>query len=297
MINRKRMIGMMCGTLFLFGCANYKERNPSSDGTWGNSGAPEMPTFVVTKNKYLGNNKFDTEIVLKNADHVASVTLEYGNNSCRLNAENPKLVLKDGNFNFSRKLAYTPIANGACDRELNSIIYSSAIAVMKDGSVQQLGGINFFIPFVLTSKNLSKTAAPIKSSHEMISTKKIIVPLTHASKKTKERTIETYAVSYDSSPDELSEFAGIVLPDGKEILSDDPSKLVDFLRANKITVNLYKENDAKLHSYLCIPMVDCYVNFYTEDKKSPTERLGMAIVKLIYKGDISYVVNAEVRLN
>lgn len=297
MINRKKLIGMMCSTLFIFGCANHKERHPSSDGTWGNSGAPEKPTFVVTKNKYLGNNKFDTEIVLKNADQVASVTLEYGNNSnCRFNAENPKLVLKNGKFNITRKLTYVPITNGACDTEANSIVYSSAIAVMNDGSVQQLNGINFFIPFVLASKNISKTEAPIKFTSEMVSSKKDRIPLSHMSKRTKERTVETYEVSYDSTPGELSEFAGIVMPDGKEFLSDDPSKLVDFLRENKVVVDLHKENGTKNHQILCIPMVDCYLGFETEDKKSPKEWLGMAIVKLIYKGDISYVINAQVNI-
>lgn len=195
--------------------------------------------MIMTKNKYLGNQKFEVEFTLSNSENVLQVSLE---NSDKKTTKMPKVILnKKNNFSFSR------IIDTASYDSVNhwDISYPNVVIQFTDGTLEVLSRIEYLAPRNLFDHNsfygfgereiegiikakILGSELSMKPSFREDNRKPIMV---------KNYKIK-YEISFNSSAIDLSPYSGVIITsnnnENTELLSDDPRELASFIDSQKI---------------------------------------------------------------
>lgn len=258
------MSGILFGSLLLLtSCAYNEKRMPSSDGTWGNSSSDPVPHFVV-RNEYLGNGQFEIEFTMKNSNEVVTVTLEdTGNKFCWKNL--PKVVLNsENNFSFKKIMKRAELKNNqVCDYKTDYVNFNKVMVLFKDGSMDMLEPIEYYFSSALSGVS-DRLAGSGKGGSEWNYNDPSVV--TFSSKmiseergkdkesdlgKPLETKIQTYSISMKVDEKNLAGFSGVVLENGKELLSDNPTELANFINSEKVEVEVMRVQEFKAIRIAC----------------------------------------------
>ena len=184
--------------------------------------------FSIKKRKYIGNNRYEYEMVLSDSKNIFQLILN--------NSDDPKLkrAVLDNSNNYTFK---TIIEADKNDDEY-ALNFIGNTVQYTDGKVSSVPNMNYVIPSRLTIQDiLNKENKVIKDviRYKIISDKK--APKTKFAYVTRKAFKTTYEVSFDSSKVDFSSIRGIMLyKNGKvleELMSDDPADLEQFIK-NKI---------------------------------------------------------------
>lgn len=244
----------------------------------------EKIKIVLTKNKYIGNRKFEVAFSLSNTENVLQVSLENPN---KKNNGIPKVILnKNNNFSFSRVIEVTDL-----NRYGNDIFYPNVAIQFTDGSLEVLPQVEYMAPRdffgegryeMQTLKNIVKTKVLRKelsmdtAPRSSYSTRKPKIVKNYKIK---------YEISFDSSAIDLTPFRGIMIYSkrGKlhEFLSDDPVELAKFMDSTKLIKDVLFVQGEKEFFLWWTKLSDHYYA-YTNDPADFT----YFSIKFIKKGDL-----------
>jgi hypothetical protein len=241
------------------------------------------PEFKVTKNRYIGNKKYEVEVSLKNTENVFLAILS--------NPGDPtgdKKILRDGKFSFK-----VIVDN---KNALAEIYYSRVVVQYNDGNIDDLPAFNYRVP-----SDLLVDTSYIDNYTKNVLAYKIVSDISSQimSHGTSVKTFTTkYAYTVDTSSLDLSQYRGVVIGNMSqgfdELLTDDPAQLEKFLKNKTLTSQMIYSQIKDSSSFGCISDVGClyYKSFATNEFNSYSSR--SFAIKFIKKDDFSSFEEARV---